>query len=249
LNSNVKNRLRLGFLFPGYSAEDDYPFLGSLVTPEVDVRIVHTDVHVDAHEEQALRETGSTECLLRGAEALREDRVDAPMWACTSGSFVFGLSGATQQALAIQDFLGVPTSSTSLAFIAALKALGIHRVAMAATYPAQVSVMFKSFLLEAGIATDHLGWLGIMTGVAVGAVNKEDVVQLVVKNDSVDAQAVIVPDTALHTAQFIDELERAVDGKPVLTANQVTMWHALRLAKHPNPIVRKGLGTLFRSDW
>jgi len=248
LNSNLKNRLRLGFLFPGHSAEDDYPYLGNLVTPEVDASVVHTDVHVDAHEEQALRETGSAECLLKGAKVLRRNRVDAAMWACTSGSFVFGLSGATEQALTIQNFLGVPTSSTSLAFVAALKAMGIHRVAMAATYPAEVSVMFKNFLSEAGIATSHVGCLGIITGVEVGAVGKEDVIQFVVKNDSAEAQAIIVPDTALHTAKFIDELESAVDGKPVLTANQVTIWHALRMAKHPNPIVRKGLGTLFRSD-
>ena len=249
MNSKVKNRLRLGLLFPGHSAEDDYPYLGSLVTPKVDVSVVHTDVPIDAHEEHALRETGSAECLLRGAEVLRKDRVDAAMWACTSGSFVFGLPGATEQALAIQDYLGVPVSSTSLAFIAALKAMGIRRIAMAATYPAEVSAMFKSFLLEAGIATGHIGCLGIMTGVEVGAVPKEDVIQFVVKNDSVDAQAVIVPDTALHTAQFVDELENAVHGKPVLTANQVTMWYALRIAKHPNPIVQKGLGTLFRSQW
>ena len=38
-----------------------------------------------------------------------------------------------------------------------------------------------------------------------------------------------MPDTALHTAAWLTDFEDAV-GKPVLTANQVTFWEALRLA-------------------
>jgi hypothetical protein len=51
-----------------------------------------------------------------------------------------------------------------------------------------------------------------------------------------------VPDTALHTARWLDELEAAVR-KPVLTANQVTMWEALRLAGRP--VRATGPGRLF----
>ncbi len=38
-----------------------------------------------------------------------------------------------------------------------------------------------------------------------------------------------LPDTALHTAAHIPALEKEL-GKPVLTANQVTVWEGLRLA-------------------
>ena len=55
--------------------------------------------------------------------------------------------------------------------------------------------------------------------------------------------AVLLPDTALHTVAFLDDLEVAV-GKTVLTANQVTTWEALRLAGALQP--QEGLGRLFR---
>ena len=60
-------------------------------------------------------------------------------------------------------------------------------------------------------------------------------------NDHPDAEAVLIPDTALHTVGFLSELETAV-GKTVLTANQVTMWEALRLANRLTQ--QSGLGRL-----
>ena len=51
----------------------------------------------------------------------------------------------------------------------------------------------------------------------------------------------VLPDTALHTTAFLDELETHV-GKIVLTANQVTVWEALRLAGALKP--QKNLGHL-----
>ena len=48
--------------------------------------------------------------------------------------------------------------------------------------------------------------------------------------DRPDAEAVLIPDTALPTLSFVEELERVL-GKPVLTANQVTIWEGLRLAR------------------
>lgn len=51
-------------------------------------------------------------------------------------------------------------------------------------------------------------------------------------------------DTALHTVAWLDEIEARI-GKPVLTANQVSLWQGLRLAG-PQP-TRTGLGTLFRN--
>ncbi len=60
--------------------------------------------------------------------------------------------------------------------------------------------------------------------------------------DHPDAEAVLVPDTAMHTLAIVDDLEAAV-GKPVLTANQVTVWKGLQLLG-PVPAFA-GLGTLF----
>jgi maleate cis-trans isomerase len=233
---------RLGFLYPDHSAEDDYPRIGARIRPPVDLLVVHTTIGEDAHREDALRDTGDVRRLLAGAAELKAAGVAAAMWACTSGSFVFGLDGARQQAKAVEDFLGVPVSSTSLAFADACHALGIDRVAIGATYPAEVAAMFRRLLADAGIDTVHVGALGIITGVEVGTVPRDRVLALATRNDHPDAQAILLPDTALHTVDWLDELDAAA-GKTVLTANQVTVWQALRLAGLLQP--QDGLGALF----
>ena len=65
---------------------------------------------------------------------------------------------------------------------------------------------------------------------------------MVAAADHPDAEAVLVPDTAMHTLAIIDKLEAAV-GKPVLTANQVTVWKGLELLGPVPPL--PGLGALF----
>ncbi|MDX1551966.1 MAG: maleate cis-trans isomerase, partial [Marinobacter sp.] len=57
------------------------------------------------------------------------------------------------------------------------------------------------------------------------------------------ADALLVPDTALHSVAWLEDLEAAA-GKPVLTANQVSFWEGLRLCGRLTP--QQGLGTLFR---
>ena len=236
--------VRLGFLYPDHSAEDDYPRLGARIVPPADVFVVHTSIGEDAHREDALRDTGDTKRLLEGAAELRRIGVDSAMWACTSGSFVFGLAGAREQAAAVEHFLDVPVSSTSLAFVDACHTLGLKRVAIAATYPDDIAAMFQQLLADSGIETSQRGALGIITGVEVGTVERDRVIAHAKASDAPDAEAVLLPDTALHTVDFLEDLEAAV-GKTVLTANQVTMWQALRMAGHP--ATQDGLGRLFRA--
>jgi len=237
-------RVRIGFLYPDHSAEDDYPRMAALVMPQVDAVVVHTSIGEDAHRVDALLDTGAEWRLHEGAEELKRIGVASGMWACTSGSFVFGLEGARKQAKAIEDFLGVPVSSTSLAFADACAALGIRRVAIAATYPDDVAALFQQLLADTGVETVQREALGIITGVEVGTVERERAIAHAVRSDHPAAEAVLMPDTALHTVALLEDLEAAV-GKTVLTANQVTMWQALRLAGVLTP--QEGLGKLFRA--
>lgn len=231
----------VGLLYPGYAAEDDYPLLERRLG--VRLPVVHTSVGEDAHRVDALLDLGGPARLAEGAEALRPHEPDAVVWACTSGSFVFGWDGARAQADAVGDALGVPASSTSIAFVNACTSLGIGRVAVAATYPADVARHFAEFLAKGGIEVLAMSARGIVTAVEVGTLGRDDVVELVRANDHPDADAVLVPDTALHSAAWLDELDAAA-GKPVLTANQVTVWEGLRSAGHQAR--HDGLGALFR---
>ncbi len=233
----------VGFLYPGHSAEDDYPLLEDLLGPGVRLPLAHTDMGEDAHRVDALLEMGAIHRLTRGLAELRHHDVDAVVWACTSASFIYGRHGAGQQAAELAQAAGVPASSTSFAFVHALQALGVRSVSVAATYPEDVAGYFVRFLQESEVRVAQVSGRGIVTAAEVGTLSREQVLDLVKANDHPDAEAVLLPDTALHTAAWLDELEGAV-GKPVLTANQVTVWEGLRLAGDTAP--RTGLGRLFR---
>jgi maleate cis-trans isomerase len=232
----------VGLLYPGHSAEDDFPALESRVDGAVRLPVVITSVGEDAHRVDALLDLGRAERLAEGAAQLAAEKPDAAMWACTSGSFVFGLEGARDQASGIAAALGVPASSTSIAFIDALRYLGVHRVAVAASYPDDVAQHFVRFLRAGGAEVVAMGSHGIVTAAEVGTLEPAQVVAMVKAADRPDAEAVLVPDTAMHTLAIISELEAAV-GKPVLTANQVTVWKGLQLLG-PVPDL-PGLGALF----
>ena len=238
----------VGLLYPGFGAEDDFPELErrwavSPHPPEVTLRLAHTSVGEDAHRVDALRDLGGPDRLAAGVRELADrGPMDSVMWACTSGSFVFGWDGARRQADAVAELAGVPASSTSFAFVRAARALGVERVVVAASYPHEVAESFVAFLGAGGLSVTALGSHGIVTAGEVGALGREQVLDLVRHAPREGAQALLVPDTAMHSLAWVDEME-AAGGMPVLTANQVTVWEGLRLAGTPPRL--PGLGRLF----
>jgi len=235
-------RATVGMLYPGFSAEDDYPRFERLLGGDVALPVQHTLMNEDAHRIDALLDWGRPETLAAGAEALRPNGIDAIMWACTSGSFAYGWAGAHEQARTLSQAARVPASSTSLAFVHAIKSLGLRKVAVAATYPADVAQLFADFLHAADIVVTRVSSHDIFTAAEVGTLSLERLLEIARLGDDPEAEAVLLPDTAFHTADHISALEKEI-GKPVLTANQVTVWEGLRLVGAPTD--REGLGRLF----
>jgi len=235
----------VGFLYPGHSAEDDYPRIEMLIDSDVRLPVVHTDIGEDAHRVDALIEMGSPQRLAAGVEELRLSGAEAVVWACTSGSFVRGWEGAHEQVRDLAKAAGLPASSTSFAFAHAVREVGARSVAIAATYPEDVADHFSAFLKAAGIEVVSVRGSGIVTAAEVGTWGWPEVRAMAVAGDHPDAQAVLLPDTALHTAAYVRDLEQEL-GKPVLTANQVTVWEALRLAGRR--VNAPALGALFKKE-
>ncbi|MFE2097147.1 MULTISPECIES: aspartate/glutamate racemase family protein [unclassified Streptomyces] len=239
----------LGFLYPGHSGEDDYPRIEQLLGSDIRVDLVHTDIGVDAHRVDALREMGSEQRLAAGVAELRLTGVETVVWACTSGSFVHGWEGAQEQVRSLARLAGMPASSTSFAFVHAARELGVRRVAVGATYPEEVAALFADFLRAGGLEVVAVRSSGIVTAAEVGTWGEEEVLTLAraaaADADAAGAEAVLLPDTALHTAAYLGLLEKALS-KPVLTANQVSVWEGLRLADRRVNAPR--LGALFTRE-
>ncbi|MFD5497033.1 maleate cis-trans isomerase family protein [Streptomyces sp. GDS52] len=235
----------LGFLYPGHAAEDDYPRAEQLLGSDIRVDLVHTDIGEDAHRVDALLAMGDADRLAAGVGELRRAGVDAVVWACTSGSFVRGWEGAQEQVRALARTAGTPASSTSFAFVHAAREIGARRVAVGATYPDDVAALFTDFLAAGSVTVTGVTSSGIITAAEVGTWGEAELFALARAADHPDARAVLLPDTALHTLAHLPALEKEL-GKPVLTANQVTVWEALRLADRR--VNAPALGALFTRE-
>lgn len=218
----------IGFIYPDHAAEDDYPLAEHLLGPEFRLPVEHI-YGTDLHAVPELLDLGSPERLKEGAGLLAKHEPDAVVWACTSGSFVYGWDGARKQADQLAEAAGVPATSTSFAFVEAAKALGVRKVAVAASYPDDVARLFVEFLAAGGIEVLAMSSADIDTAAEVGELSPEAVVELAVSHDHPDADAVLVPDTAMRTLGVLGAVENRL-GKAVLTANQVTIWEGLRQA-------------------
>jgi maleate isomerase len=146
-------------------------------------------------------------------------------YACASGSFVRGAAGEQALRRTIEG-AGAPTAcTTSGALVGAITQLGIGRLAIATPYIELVTERLVGFLREHAVQTVSCAGLGLLG--KIWRVTYAEVVDIVKAADSDDADALFISCTNLPTYDLIEPLEQAL-GKPVLTANQVTMWAALR---------------------
>ena len=163
-------------------------------------------------------------------------------YACTSASFVRGTGYDTEIINRIQAASGSPATTTSTASVAALKKLGVKRLAVAAPYVDGVCDKLRNFLNDSGFEVVNLKNAGL-TSMALGDMAKEQVYELGKQADTPEAEGLFIPCTAFPTIEIVDALEQDL-GKPVVSANHATMWHALQIAGNYAPL--EGLGSLYR---
>ena len=236
--------MRLGFLFPPCGGEDELYIHGEAMGE--DVRILLTGARIfggeEEHAPEHLSRTGGLEHLAMHAGVMARMNLDAAIWACTSGSFIDGLAHAERQAQTIAEITGVPASSTSLAFVSALKHLGTGKVALLASYPEPAARAFKAFLAECGIEVADTVWLSAPSGPAAAALGRGRLMQAAAELDVPADGAILIPDTAMPSMNLIAPLEADL-GVTVLTSNQVSLWEAVRLVE--GRCERPGVGRLF----
>lgn len=222
---------RVGFLYPPCGAEDELYRYGEALSDEIRICLVGVRNYgdEDEHALHHLSRTGGIANLEFSSRIMARLQPLSVVWACTSGSFVDGYEHALAQAEAISAASGCPASSTSLAFISAAKHLVVRTVAVLASYPEQASRAFESFLRAGGIQISDMVWLSMPSGSDSATLSTQRIVEEAGNMDRKGAEALLIPDTAIPAWEAIVPLERAL-GIPVLTANQVTLWEATRLA-------------------
>uniref|UniRef100_UPI0037420FE8 maleate cis-trans isomerase family protein n=1 Tax=Actinorugispora endophytica TaxID=1605990 RepID=UPI0037420FE8 len=149
----------------------------------------------------------------------------AVAYACASGSFIHGVQGEARLRQDILDAGAPAAATTSGALVSALDLLGTRRIAVVTPYVDNVTERLLAFLAESGVETVSSVGLGLLNH--IWKVTYSEVVRAIQEVDRPEAEAVYISCTNVQTYDIIAPLERML-GKPVLTANQVTMWGALR---------------------
>lgn len=223
--------MRLGVLYPPCGAEWEYYQSCERLDPDVRVALVGVRIFGgdDEHAHGHMARTGSIENLQLSAKALAPLAPDAAIWACTSGSFVSGLAHAREQGAMLERTLGCPATSSSLAFVEALQHLGIDRVSILASYRSAMANALVSFLAEAGIDAGAVACMDFDSGPASARVGDERLLDRVQRMSIPEDGALLIPDTAIPTLHLLPRLA-SLRPFPVLTANQVSIWHLARLA-------------------
>ena len=223
--------LRLGFLFPPCGGEDELYRHGEALGDDLRILLMGTRIFGDEeeHAPHHLSRTGGIDHLVMHAKVMARMNPDSVIWACTSGSFIDGLRHAERQVEAIAATAGCPASSTSLAFVAALRHLGIGRAALLCSYPEVTARAFRDFLRDCDIEVCDLAWLDAPSGPAAAALGRKRLIAAAEGLSVPEGGAILIPDTAMPSMSLISPLEARLD-RVVLTANQVSLWRALRLA-------------------
>ncbi|MBL1092493.1 maleate cis-trans isomerase family protein [Streptomyces sp. NPDC001739] len=146
-------------------------------------------------------------------------------YACTSGSFVGGLAGERAMCAAMAQAGDVPSLTTSGALLEALREIGARRIAVVTPYTKSVTDSLEDYLGEGGITVTGRAYLGLTRH--IWKVPYRDVVDMARAAVVGSADALFISCTNLPTYDVIPQLEAELR-MPVLSANQVTMWAALR---------------------
>ena len=164
----------------------------------------------------------------RAAGRLAERGAQAVAYGCTSGSYVLGHEGDAAIIAEMQAASGLPATTTSSAVVAALRELDVQSVAVLSPHIDDLNARLRVYLESAGFTVAAMVGLNLRCDIEdVEPAETREIVESQV--DRPDADAVFISCTGMRTAGIIDDIEASL-GKPVVTANQATLWHAGRLA-------------------
>jgi maleate cis-trans isomerase len=175
----------------------------------------------------------SLDAMAAGTEAAAEDlasaEVDLVLYGCTSGSFMTDGERLVER---LQQIAGVPATTTAACVLAALRALGAQKVALATPYRQFITDGEVAWLEAEGFAVTSA--LGLDMGEtererrAINRIPPEVCYRLGREADRPEAGVLFLSCTAMASLTVVQALERDC-GKPVITSNLASAWGVMRM--------------------
>ena len=164
----------------------------------------------------------------RAARELETADCDIIAWACTSGSVLTPPKAIED---AITKVAGCPSFCTITAVLAALKAMNVRRIALGTPYVSFINETEIEFLEREGF--EVVSMYGLELGVTqeerrgIGRVPPQSLHRFCRHIDNQKADVLFISCANMAGVGELEAIE-AERGKPVITSNLATFWHALR---------------------
>jgi maleate isomerase len=224
---------RIGLLLPSSNTVQEVE-LARMLPPATTLHVTRLKLTtVDADSTQAIVAELEGE-----SRKLLDADVDVILFAATAPSSRNGIGYDRQLIERITGATGKPATTASTGLLEALRALKVHRIAFGASWSKAVNVTAVKFLEENSVEVVAADALGVVRNQEIGLLEPETARDMARRIDRPDAEAIMLGCGNWRATEVIDEIEQEL-GKPVLTTNQVSLWHALHITNAP-PLSRYG---------
>jgi maleate isomerase len=228
---------RIGLLVPSSSSVQEQDF--RRILPE------NITLHV-ARMRLSNVEADSTLRIVQEIEVesqkLADVDVDLIIFPATAPSSRNGIGYDQELIKRISAASGKPATTASTALLEALRVLSIKRIALGAPWSTSVNEMVAAFVEANGVKVLAQETLGFVRNLEIGLLDPQTALDVGRRVNRSEADAVVLACGNWSTFSIIDQLERDLE-KPVLTTNQVSLWHALKMMNEKS---LGGLGVLLR---
>jgi maleate isomerase len=177
------------------------------------------------------------------AKLLASADVDVIVLGATAPSFLKGLGYDRELIATLEAATGRTATTTSTALVQAMQHVGARRVVLGSAYDDKVNAIAKAFLEASGFEVVGVKGLSLVDNLVVGRLGADTAYDLALQVDRPEADAIVLACTNWQTMDAIERIERET-GKPVISTTQASIWAALRIIGHSEPVT--GFGRLLR---
>jgi len=221
-------RARLGFLVPPGNPTVE-PEMISMAPAGVSLHFSRMVAHgtPGTLEGQEERNRTQVEHIGESARLLAMVKPNVIMLAHAATSYTLGRRAEAELVQRLQEQSGTTVATAFGSVVAALKVLGITRLALGTPYSEETTLKGKALLQEHGFEVVNHRRLENVTNIYDET--PERAYQLGRAVDTPAAEAVYLSGLGMPTVSIVEMLEQDI-GKPVISAATTMMWQALRLA-------------------
>jgi maleate isomerase len=236
-----KDFRRIGLLLPSSSTAQEWD-IGRALPDNITLHVARMRLNnVDA--DSTLRIVQEIEAE---SQKLADVDVDVIIFPATAPSSRMGPGYDQELIKRISAASGKPATTASTALLEALRALSVKQMVLGAPWSATVNQTVAAFLEANGIKVLAQEALGLVRNLEIGLLDPQTAFDVGRRVDRPEADAVMLACGNWSTFSVVDALEQNL-GKPVLTTNQVSLWHALKIMgtrplDGPGVLLRQHLG-------